>query len=541
MNSFRVIFSFVVVVSLLLPILADAGQEVRVGVYQNRPGVFMAEDGKVKGFYIDVLEDTAAKEDWQIEYVPGTWPEGLVRLEQGKIDILVAIAYTPERTKKYDFTQVTVFSNWGQVYVRNLKIQSLLDLKERKIAGLKGDIYTIRLGALLDGFDIAHQRVETSEYVEVLQQVAAGVVDAGVISRSNGMTIEKDYDVFRSSIVCCPMEIRYATLKGTNQGLLVALDRHLGQLRKNKNSLYYRSMERWFGRDTQAAFPVWLMWALAIITMIAVILTAGVFILKKKERDIREQLEASYGERRAMEIKMLATSKLATIGEVATGVAHELNQPLTYISTFTQNLERSIQTDSVNLEKIKKRIGTVNEQFQRIDKIIRHLQTFGRKDETVGAGGMQAINLADIVEKPLLFLGERMRLRNIALEKQFDPEVPPIFGHMNRLEQIFINFFQNAIHALSDKDDAKITIAIAHLSAQKKIQVTFSDNGAGMEPVVREKIFEPFFTTKGIGEGTGLGLSIVYGIVQEHGGTTTCDSEPGRGTTFTLLFPEKKP
>ena len=259
---------------------------------------------------------------------------------------------------------------------------------------------------------------------------------------------------------------------------------------------------------------------------------AGVILVAKDITTYKETQKTL----QEMQIKMLSTSKLATIGEVATGVAHELNQPLTYISAFTQNLEMSVQTNSVNLKRIKKRIGTVNEQFQRIDKIIRHLQTFGRKDETVGADSMKAITLADVVETPLLFLGERIRLRNIVLEKRFDAGVPPIRGHSNRLEQVFINLFQNAIHALSDQNDPKITVAIAHLSAQGKIQVKFSDNGVGMSPSVRDKIFEPFFTTKGVGEGTGLGLAIVYGIVQEHGGTIACESEPGQGTTFTLLF-----
>lgn len=499
----------------------------------------MAENGKVKGFYIDVLENTAAKENWQIEYAPGTWSEGLARLENGTIDLLVAIAYTQERTKKYAFTKETVFSNWGQVYVKNLDIQSILDLGKRKVAGLKGDIYTIRFGTLMDSFNISHQLIEANEYGEVLRLIANGEVDAGVISRSNGMIIEKNYDVYRSPIVCCHMEIRYAALKGKNQDVLDAMDRNLAQLKTDRKSTYYQSMEQWFGGSSKKEFPVWLVWALAIITTVAGLLTVGIVILKQQRRIIEDKLETSFVEKRSMEIKMLAASKLATIGEVATGVAHELNQPLTYISTFTQNLEMAIQNDSLNIEKIKKRIGTVNEQFQRIDEIIRHLQTFGRKDETVGADSTHAVHLAEVVDKTLLFLGERIRLRNIMLEKQFDASAPPILGNINRLEQVFINFFQNAIHALSDRDDAKITVAIKHLPAKAKIQVSFADNGSGMDAAVRDKIFEPFFTTKGIGEGTGLGLSIVHGIVEEHAGTITCESELGKGTRFILIFPEE--
>ncbi|MBF0162436.1 MAG: transporter substrate-binding domain-containing protein [Magnetococcales bacterium] len=525
--------------SLTLSLQAESGRDVRVGVYQNRPGVFVAEDGQARGFYIDMLESTADAEGWHVQYIPGTWPEGLGRLESGEIDLLVAIAHTVEREKKYHFTKETVFANWGQLYVKNPQIQSVLDLEGRKVAGLKGDIFTQRFSELMESFHISINLIETAEYTDVLRLIEDGFVEAGIVSRSNGIVIEKKFNVFRSPIICCPVEIRYATLKGKNQELLDAMDRHIARLRLDKDSLYYRSMERWFGGRGQEQLPAWLFWLFAIVTGAIVLLVVGVVILRQQRRLIEQKLESSYAEKRAMEVKMLATSKLASIGEVATGVAHELNQPLTYISTFTQNLETALQSDSVNIERLKKRIGTVNEQFRRIDEIIRHLQTFGRKDDSIGANNMQTIQLAEVVEKTLLFLGERIRLRNIALEKMFEDNIPPIAGNMTRLEQIFINFFQNAIHALNNREHATITISIAYLPANKKIQVQFSDNGMGMEPHVRKKIFEPFFTTKGIGEGTGLGLSIVYGIVEEHGGSITCISEPGVGTTFALLFPEK--
>jgi signal transduction histidine kinase len=518
---------------------AESARMFRVGVYQNPPGVSLDEQGKAQGFYIDILEETAAAEGWQVQYIAGTWADNLGRLESGEIDLLVAIAHTQERTKKFQFTRETVFSNWGQVYARNAEVQSILNLEKRKIAGMKDDIYTIRFVELMNSFNIPFTLVETDAYRDIFKLIADGTVDAGVISRANAKAMEQDYDLFRTPIVCCPMEIRYATLKGRNGDILDGLDRQIGLMRKDKESLYYRSLEQWFGNEAKREFPDWLIWALAIITGAAIVLAVGLFILRRQARLIEEKLEQSYADKREMEVKMLAASKLATIGEVATGVAHELNQPLTYISTFTQNMEVSLQNNTLDLERIKRRIGTVNEQFRRIDEIIRHLQTFGRKDETIGGNSMQSIQLAEVVEKTLLFLGERIRLRNIMLEKNFAANVPPIAGNMTRLEQIFINFFQNAIHALANTEHAAITITIEYLEENQKVQVQFTDNGMGMEPAVRKKIFEPFFTTKGIGEGTGLGLSIVYGIVQEHGGSVTCISEPGIGTTFALLFPVK--
>ncbi|MBF0582834.1 MAG: transporter substrate-binding domain-containing protein [Magnetococcales bacterium] len=540
MGLFRPTLVCMTLLALIFPPLTDAASRtVRVGVYQNRPGVFFSEQGVAAGFYIDILEAVAYQEDWQLDYLPGTWPEGLIRLENGTIDILVAIAYTQERTKKFSFTKETLFSNWGQVYVHDLEIQSILDLEGRSIAGLRGDIYTIQFDDLMNKFQIAHKMVETTEYKEVLRLVSDGTVDAGIISRSNGLIIEQMFDLFRSPILCCPMEIRYATPKGRNQDLLDALDHHITRLKKDKSSIYYQSMEQWFGNTSRKEFPVWLVWLLAIISGIAALLAVGVLILRHQRYLIEAKLTASYAEKRAMEVKMLAASKLASIGEVATGVAHELNQPLTYISTFTQNLELALNTNSIDTDRLKRRIGTVNEQFQRIDEIIRHLQTFGRKDEMIGTERPQAVQLADVVDKTLLFLGERIRLRNITLNKQFAIDVPPVSGNMNRLEQVFINFFQNAIHALANKENPEITITITHLAASNAVQVQFADNGIGMEPAVQAKIFEPFFTTKAVGEGTGLGLAIVHGVIEEHGGTVSCHSEPGLGTTFTITLPEK--
>ena len=524
---------------LLVPSVHAVEREIRVGIYQNRPGVFWENPEKIKGFYVEMLEYAAQKEGWNIHYVPGSWSQGLDRLNKGDIDLLLAIAYTQEREKRYSFTKETVFSNWGQVYVKDLKIQSLLNLKDRTVAGMKEDIYTVRFSQLLKNFDISFTLVETSEYATVIQKVADGSVDAGVVSRSNGLTIEKEYDLFRSPIVCCPMEIRYATKKGTNQDLLDKLDIHVRTLKQESDSLYYTAMARWFGTGVEEKnLPAWLLWILIGISGTALLLGVGIVILGRQRTIIEQKLAATYDEKRSMEIKMFASSKLATLGEVATGVAHEINQPMTYISAFTQNLEQNLKKGTVNMERLKGRIGTVNQQIVRIDGIIRHLQTFGRSDTNEEIGKIQErVKIEQIIENTLMFLGERLRLKNIVLEKHFDANVPPISGRINRLEQVFINFFQNAIHALATKQDAKIVLSVRHLKQSNEVQILFSDNGVGMTQTVLEKMYEPFFTTKEVGEGTGLGLSIVYGIIQEHKGSLNCSSQLGQGTTFTLRFP----
>lgn len=129
------------------PLRLHAGVEpqriLRVGIYQFKPLAFLDDEGNAQGLYVDILEEIARAEGWEILYVPGTWTECLRRLEQGEIDLLVAIAYSPERDQLYDFNEETLFTNWGQLYVApDSDIESILDLRDKAVAGVTEDIYT---------------------------------------------------------------------------------------------------------------------------------------------------------------------------------------------------------------------------------------------------------------------------------------------------------------------------------------------------------------------------------------------------------------
>ncbi len=238
-------------------------------------------------------------------------------------------------------------------------------------------------------------------------------------------------------------------------------------------------------------------------------------------------------EARVKEINMLAISKLATLGEVATGIAHEINQPLAYISGFIQNLEIAFDENSVNPEKVKEKLKRAYKQAGRITDIIQHLRTFGRKDQ-IGAA-KDEIGIEDILDNTLLIMGERIRLNNINLIRKIEEGLPVLTVNANQLEQVFINLFQNSIDALKEIKAAEIKVTI--YSDNGMVITEFIDNGEGMKKEVANKIFEPFYTTKEVGKGTGLGLSIVYGIIKEHNGTIHCESELNRGTSFTIKIP----
>ncbi len=240
-------------------------------------------------------------------------------------------------------------------------------------------------------------------------------------------------------------------------------------------------------------------------------------------------------DKKQLQATMMAQSKLATLGEIATGVAHEINQPLTYISTFIQNLDRRIKAGKVlDLEEIKEHIINGKHQLSRIEAIINHLRTFGRKNNMI----FQPVSINEILNNTLMLLGERMRHRNIQLFKEIPDQLPTIQGNENQLEQVFINLIQNSMDAFPNQSSTNtITIQITPVIAKNQLIIVLADNGDGIKSTNITKIFEPFFTTKDIGKGTGLGLSIVYGIIRDHNGTIRCSSQEGRGTCFHIILP----
>jgi len=254
---------------------------------------------------------------------------------------------------------------------------------------------------------------------------------------------------------------------------------------------------------------------------------------KRLADEISERQSAEQA-RRAVEVKALAQSKLATLGQVAAGLAHEINQPLTYISTMNQVILEGINLNDLDVDRAAERLEESHKQIGRITKIVQHLRTFGRADETE----MTPVDLQSILDDTLLLLGERLRLNNILLERHTEEGLSRVIGSSSQLEQVFINFFQNSIDALSgNTSEKKITVRIRESLDDSSVQIEFSDNGPGIPPEYLDRVFEPFFTTKLVGLGTGLGLSIVYGIIQDHGGTITCRSEQGVETTFVVTLP----
>ena len=248
----------------------------------------------------------------------------------------------------------------------------------------------------------------------------------------------------------------------------------------------------------------------------------------KEEMQQRAKLEA---ERQEIQSKVMIQDKLATLGQVATGVAHELNQPLTYITTILQTTIERLQKNKIEPEKLIKKFERASHQAARILDITTHLRTVGRADDAK----RDVVDLAAILDDSLVLMNEKMKLRNIFLETNIADSLPGVVGVHNKLEQVFINLTTNAIDALEKDGGGEIKVEM--VQEADDIIIRYTDNGCGMPPEVREKIFEPFYTTKERGKGTGLGMAIINDIIADHNGQMICESEQGKGTTFVITLP----
>ncbi len=229
-----------------------------------------------------------------------------------------------------------------------------------------------------------------------------------------------------------------------------------------------------------------------------------------------------------LEDQLMQAEKLSSIGLLAAGIAHEVNTPITGISSYTQMLlKETPETDTRKpiLEKIEK-------QTFRAAEIVNGLLNFAR----LNGSEFKDLDVNQLIQESLSLLDHQLRRNNIRLEASLDPSLPAIYGNAGRLQQVFINLFLNARDAMPAGGALKIQTAMN----DSMVIVDIQDTGVGISEDDIKRIYDPFFTTKSTGKGTGLGLAVTYGIIQDHGGRIFVDSAPGRGTHFRVKLPTRQ-
>ncbi len=232
-------------------------------------------------------------------------------------------------------------------------------------------------------------------------------------------------------------------------------------------------------------------------------------------------------ERKRLEEQLRRTERIAELGTLASGMAHEIGTPMNVILGRAEYL-----MDRVKEEPIKKGLQTIVTQVERITRVMNQLLSFARRK----APERRALDLKEVVENSAEIFQERLARHRIQVETALDESCPKVKADADQMSQVLINLIMNAIHAMPDGGILRIGLA----SENEQVRLTVADTGHGISREALARIFEPFFTTKEFGKGTGLGLTVVKGIVEEHHGDITVESEEGKGTTFTILLPIQK-
>jgi histidine kinase len=234
---------------------------------------------------------------------------------------------------------------------------------------------------------------------------------------------------------------------------------------------------------------------------------------------------------------------MATLGEMATGIAHELNQPLSVIKTASSFCIKKIDDlQKIDPEILSTLLIKIDNNTDRASRIINHMRQFARKSDLA----LGRVQVNDILIKAFEIFSQQLKLRGIEVVWDIEEDLPLIKAEAGRLEQVFINLLINARDAIDDRWGAEVpvecdkTITIRTRSSKKRVIVEICDTGVGIPEAISHKIFEPFFTTKEVGKGTGLGLSISYGIVKDCLGNIEANPNPDGGTCFALTFPQWK-
>ncbi len=285
------------------------------------------------------------------------------------------------------------------------------------------------------------------------------------------------------------------------------------------------SVDNRVSKKSFADNDMYLLSALADYAAIA-IENAGLYgELRRFASELEQRVEQRTKELRKAQEQLLRAEKLAAIGELAAGVAHEINNPIGVILGFSQVISRKLSDE----HPLHKPLATIEKEALRCKSIVQNLLDFARRSEPA----LRPVDVKTVLEATCALVEHKFALHNVKIIKGYDPHLPEIMADDNQLQQVFVNIILNAYQAMPQGGELRIITR----TVGRQVQILFSDTGMGIPSENVGRVFDPFFTTKEVGQGTGLGLSVSYGIIEKHGGTIEVESRVGRGTTFTVKLP----
>ncbi len=547
---------FFVAIALLVLVLCQpaAARDVRVALHEIKPSLYTDEQGKPAGIFVDLIQDIAAKEGWNIIYVHGTFSENLDRLAAGDIDLVMALTDTLEREKVYDFNREAAVSSWTQVYAEpGAGIETILDLDKKRVAVLRGDVNAIAFRDTAEKFSIRPIYVEQDDLGMVFDQVTTGSADAAVASRIAGQYYEQQYGLSATPVMFYPNPLGFAVPKGKNPDLLQAIDRYLVKEKSDPSSYYSQTMQKWFGEKAGWVIPPYILWGLAVTTgLVALFVIMSVLLRREVQRKTAEL------SRQNEELQSGVASRMRAEAELV-----RKNEELQAANEQQISIEKELRVNYHELGKTEKALRQARKKLNLLNTLtFQDIQTgvfslAGYIELASGAGCGE--NAKMYLEKGKTVLHSVENSLHFAKNYQDMGISPPTWQNVNYvfinaishldfsrftrtvkldgleiyadplLERVFYNLMDNVI-----RHGAGATmVTIQYQDVPDGVTILIDDNGPGIPAADKEKIFEREYTGKG-----WSGLFLAREILSITGITIRETGTKGTGARFEIMVPK---
>lgn len=519
------------------------------------PYEFLDKDGLPAGFNVDLTRAVGEVMGMRVEFHLGAWASQRSGLMTGQRDLLQGMSYSDARSQVVDFAPHTIVNH--AIFARRdgLALDNLDQLAGKKVIVHRGGIMHDTLAGKGFGADLI--LVDTP--ADGLRLLSSGQGDYAVVAMLPGSYIMRENGLDNiQPVTRSVLTVRYGyAVKKGDEALLARFSEGLAILRETGR--YQAIHDKWLGvlENGRLKWETIALYVGSMATPLLALLGGSMLwthFLRKQVAQRTRSLTKALDELSRNQRQLVQADKMAALGILVSGVAHEINNPNGLILLNIPIL-RKAQADAVrHLDQrfeeegdfslggipysrmrleLPRLLEEMQEGAQRIKRIVNDLKDFARSEE---GSGRALIDLGDAARKAVRLLDAAIRKATDHFSASYEEDLPPVWGHSQRIEQVIINLVLNACQALPERTRA-IAVTVRHDEAAAQVVLAVSDEGTGIAPEHLPHLTDPFFTTKRETGGTGLGLSVSAGILKEYGGSLTFASTPGEGTTALVAFP----
>ncbi|MEA4983345.1 MAG: transporter substrate-binding domain-containing protein [Paludibacter sp.] len=501
---------------------------LKVGVYNNRPKIFVNEHGRPDGIFIDVLKAVAAKEEYQLEYIVGDWQKLMNMLAKGEIDILPDMAFSQKRDSLYNFNNFSVISTWLEIYTtKRTPVTSITHLQNKKVGVLKGSFQEDLLNTTIKkNFNLSFDLLTYNDYNETANALINNEVDLMVADRFFYFSDMFKEEIHATSVVFQPNELYFGFSKRIPDKLLTSFDRNISKLKNDANSELYVSIHKWLDIHThEHVLPLFLKWFIIIISIFSILAIAFIVILRNTVKIKTAELLAS--KQKAEESDRLKTVFLQNI-------SHEIRTPMNGILGFIELLNKD---DLVEKDK-KNYMDIVTKSGHRLLNTINDVIEISKIESGQISMHYSNVNIGELMTDLYEFFKNQADEKGLKLiyNNAFPEKMPYIETDKSLLEKVLVNLLRNAV-----KFTTEGSVEFGHYKEKDQLFFYVNDTGCGIPAERHDAVLERFVQSDlnltRAHEGSGLGLAIAKAYVELLGGKIKLESEENKGSKFYFNIP----